>query len=76
MARMIPNFDLARTVSIKASDLIASLDRLGDQNWELTSVFGSREHEIYYFKRSVEQWAREVDDSEGIIYFRLSGMVK
>ena len=28
---MTPNFDLARTVSVKASGLIASLDRPGDR---------------------------------------------
>jgi hypothetical protein len=54
MARITPNFDLTRTVSIKATELIDSLDRLGQQKWEMVSVFGSREHEIYYFKRPIE----------------------
>jgi hypothetical protein len=53
-ARITPNFDLTRTVSIKPSELITSLDRLGDQYWEMISVFRSGDQEIYYFKRPVE----------------------
>jgi len=53
-ARVTPNFDLTRVFSVKTAELLPALDRLGKQNWEMMSVFGSREHEIYYFKRPVE----------------------
>ncbi len=53
-ARITPNFDLTRTVSVKPSELIPSLDRLGDQHLEMVGVFRSGEQEIYYFKRPLE----------------------
>jgi hypothetical protein len=53
-ARVTPNFDLTRVFSVKTAELLPALDRLGKQNWEMMSVFGSGEHEIYYFKRPVE----------------------
>jgi hypothetical protein len=53
-ARITPNFDLTRTVSVKPSEFITSLDRLGDQHWEMVSVLRNGEQEIYYFKRPVE----------------------
>ena len=54
MARVTPNFDLTRVFSVKVSELLPTLDRLGDQNWEMLGVVGSKENEIYYFKRPVE----------------------
>jgi len=52
-ARITPNFDLERVFSIDPSELINSLDRLGEQNWEMVGIFGAGTHEIYYFKRAV-----------------------
>lgn len=48
------NFDPNRTVTVKASELLNSLDRLGEQLWEMVSVFRSEAHEVYYFKRPVK----------------------
>ena len=54
-ARITPNFDLTRVVSVSTSELIDSLDRLGAQNWELVNIFGSGVHEVYYFRRPIEK---------------------
>jgi|RhiMetdeSRZDD1v2_1073273.scaffolds.fasta_scaffold1771012_1 hypothetical protein len=52
--RIITNLDLARTLRVSKSELINSLDNLGDQNWEMVSVFRTGENEIHYFKRPIE----------------------
>ena len=48
------NLDPDRTVTVKTSELLNSLDRLGEQNWEMVSVFRFKSREVYYFKRPVE----------------------
>jgi hypothetical protein len=54
-ARITPNFDLARVVSVNPSELIDSMDRLGEQNWELVSVLGAGIREVYFFKRALQK---------------------
>lgn len=54
MARITPNFDLTRGFSVQVSELLPTLDRLGDQNWEMLSVIGSREGEVMGSKANVE----------------------
>ena len=51
--RIITNFDPDRVIATTATQLINSLDNIGNQNWELVSVFRSGDHEIHYFKRLV-----------------------
>ena len=52
--RLTTNLVLANTIDLNASELINSLDNLGNQHWEMVSVIRTEQVETHYFKRPIE----------------------
>lgn len=53
-ATITPNYDSTRALAVTRPGVVAYLNRLGRENWELVNAFSDGRLEIYFLKHAIE----------------------